>query len=274
MRVVINDLSFEGQFSDDEEAISALEEMVKVSSSKKFGMFSGKTILFAEEDLKHSLVTKTKTILTLLQEMGKKSKPHLEPLQTLLLQFFIQNTQVIEEEKKDKPITFNGREITNTSLNFSFSQNIHHALFSCKSASDFNQRTIQVELNGIKCNTLNILDITCIEDLTWLNKPNDRKHVTKDVRYGKNTASRMDLDDDESQYGLSNSVRLPNNGASLYLKDKQWYKFYFEAKNIAHGFCEDTPKKQTHFSLAEKVFNELNEDRIGQIFIEYTKFSP
>ncbi len=274
MLVVINDLSFEGQFSDEAAAMAALKNMAQISNSEKIKLFSGDSIFFAEVNLKDRLMTESKTIHTLLAEMMAEYTPELAILQQVLLQLFIQNTRIIEDDQKNQPVHYNGNQLVNTCVNFCFSSNIYYALFSCRDSPDYNQPIIQVEKNGRECKTLNIIEGKCIQDCTWMNKANGKKHVKKDVPYGNSTSSRMDLDDKKAQYALSNSVRLPNDGSCFYLDGNQWYKYNFEAKNIAHGFCEDTPHQQKHFSLAKKVFSDLQEERIGQIFIDYTKFAP
>jgi hypothetical protein len=274
MLVVINDLSFDGQFEEVSEARSALINLAQMYNNPKFKSLTGKSILFAESNLKDRLITKSKTIHTMIVEMDPKKNIEFFDIKATLIQLFIQNTKIIEEHEKKIPVNLGGNQLEHTCVNFAFDQKIHHALLSCSNSPSYSQQVIQVESEGSHFSTLNFITNEDINNIAWINIPNEKKHVKKDVSYGKNTASRMDLIDDEAQYALSNSVRLPNDGSCLYLKDKQWYKFNFESQNIAHGFCEDTPEKQTNFSLVQKVFGELQDQRIGQIISEYTKFSP
>lgn len=274
MQLVLNSLSFQGQFSNDRDALDALIEMADVAESNNMKLFSGQKVFFAEESLKDAMLTDNKTIHSLMTELMIEYSPEKAILHQRLLGLFIQNTRIIEEHQKDYEVSFYGQAINHTCVNFCFAGNIHHALFSCASADKFEEPIITAENNGCELFTLNIIKHDCLKCVTWINKDNNKKHVGKDVPYGKHNSSRMDLNGEVAQFALSNSVRLPGDGACFYYDSKQWYKFNFESENIAHGFCEDTPNKQKNFNLAKKVFEDLKGENIGQVIIEYTKYRP
>lgn len=274
MQIVLNSLSFHGQFSDDRDALDALIEMADVAESSNMALFSARKMFFAEASLKDAMLTDDKTIHSLMAELMGQYSPEQALLHQRLLGLFIQKTRIIEEHQKDYEVNFNSQVINHTCVNFCFAGTLHHALFSCAASDKFEESIIQVEKNGSELFTLNIIKHDCLKSVTWINKDNNKKHVGKDVRYGKHNSSRMDLNGETAQFALSNSVRLPGDGSCLYFNSKQWYKFNFESENLAHGFCEATPNKQKNFNLAKRVFDDLQGESIGQVFIEYTKHRP
>jgi hypothetical protein len=275
MLFAVNERSFENACSNDDEAIAALKGMVEILKSDNFKKFSGgNKQLFIQEKLKDVLITETKTIHTCIVDMYNEKGSDLPEYAAFLMQSLVSQSRVIQDDETPQELIFNGETIIGSSLNFSFDCNIHYALISLPNLAFFSDNYIEVAIEGKKYKTINITTLESLNSFVWNGSPNSKKHGKNDVIKDKGIASRMDLKGDEAQYALSNSVKVPGDGGTFYFDGvKQWYKFNFESENVAHGFCVDNPNTQNNFNLANKVFKELGDRRIGQIYIDYTKVS-
>ncbi|ENP8372143.1 hypothetical protein ACEH94_000619 [Vibrio alginolyticus] len=271
MLVAINELSFSDSCKNDHEAVKALKDLADLLQSESYTKFSGNNQVYIKSCLKDMLMTEDKTLHSHIFDMYKQHKTDLPEYAGILMHSLVNVSRVIPEGEINQDVKYNGIVIKNSSLNFSFQGKIHFATLSLVGSKEFSENRIEVDINGNKHTTINITTLDSLSKCVWHEKPNIMKHGKEDNMKRRKKASRMDLEGDAAQYALSNSVKLLGNAGSFYFNGNQWYKFNFENENTAHGFCEDNPHKQNNIHLAKRVYEELGERRIGQIFIEYTK---
>ena len=272
MDMCINDESFDGQFNSYEEAVEAITQLAALTTNDRFNQIRSNREILACKRLNERLLTKTHTVKEVIQRMVGCYDPKKKELNRQILSIFTK-PYVKAYHPQSRKVEFNQQDVKQTALDAASVPFVTLALISIAHSTKFLDEEVNITVDDVDIQLLNFTSIDSVDKYHWQYKANDQKHLSnKAVKFGKNTASQMDLTGETAQRALSNSLSVTNN-LNYYVSGNQWYAFRAESKGVYHGYCIDALNGDAQFNKAKKLFAELGDERVGQIFYDYVNWS-
>lgn len=248
-----------------------MTQLAKLTMDGKCSQMRNNRHILATKGLNERLLTKTTTVKEVIQRMVNERDPKGRELRMQLLSVFNKPFAKTYQDI-DVEVEFNGRNVNQTALDAASASLVRLALISVSNSPEFLKEEITLSVNGNDIQILNLAAANCVAKRYWQYKANDKKHLTsKQVKFGKNTASQMDLTGQSAQSALSNSLQV-SEGLNYNCIEQQWYAFRAESDGIYHGYCIDELSGDKKFNKAKTLFKFMEKVRVGQVFSQYVNW--
>jgi len=252
MDMYINDLSFQGQFKDFEEAIGAFEILAKAISSSN--MMRGSTPVRRTKALKTMPVCQDKSIYEFLAWLLAKSStsPKYKDVSTLVLQHIVQgpfvDMNVLDLTIKDLIAPCN-RKIEDSLIHAALSERYSSfpALVSIQMSEGYNCSEITFE--GSNKKIINLFSENCATPFLRQYEPNPKHEIKESKAVAGKVHSKMDITIEVAQQILDQGIHLLSKNAIFSFYNDKWYQFPAHGDCKFHGYPIGKPTNNTNINL-------------------------
>ncbi|HHX8345883.1 TPA: hypothetical protein ACVOYS_004619 [Vibrio alginolyticus] len=270
MEVSINDLSFKGQFTSDEEAKACLLKIAATSLQSK--KLTGNMPVRRTKDLVSRPLVGDKTIKDFQIDLYSSNKPEDQKILGALLTNIVQgpfiNSSELNEELKDfKSVCDETIEGSSIHAYLSKENESINALISAEHIEQYNNPLIKFELpNKKEITVLNFLADTCCNNYIRKYEANKKHLIKEDKVVAGKVHSKMDLSDSSAQECLDNGFQVLGNKYVYYFTNDQWYEFPQHTLGCYHGYPIGTPTNMVTVNRIKRVFGNPPYEATGYKF--------
>jgi len=265
MRLYVNELSFEGQAKDEEDALALLLELVKtIETCQSITHNKG---YIQKEKIKGAKIFGEITVGEFIIKQFKVL-PHETSKLTMILGILLKGKEYNPNKHTDGSIVDATHNDLKGSCLDAASISKCGAVIVSLSNSSFSQKMIDVDssISG-KRQLLNITSAVEAAQLAWVYEPN-LKHKSRSINTYKYVISPMDLNQDQAQHVLSNGVFINKRVYSYNSANDSWYCFPLHTELHHHGYKIDMQENVSEHSLAKKILSRVEFQMRGQIFAD------
>lgn len=256
MDMYINDLSFQGQFKDFEEAVEAFEQLALTINSSK--IIRGLTPIRRSKELKNVQVCENKSVhefLLWLHDKSKISPKHRDVLAAVLNNIvkgpFV-DMSALDAALKDliAPCTKN---IENSLIHAALSERYSSfpAVASITKSKGYDCNEILLEAFDRK--VLNLFSEDCVIPLNRDYEVNVKHEIKNSKIVNGKMHTKMDLTPEEAQSVLEQGIYLQSKNAIFTFYNDTWYQFPAHVDCKYHGFPIGNPTNNPNINIIIKT---------------------
>ncbi len=270
MEIYINDLSFKGQFKNEDEIISCINIISKIIM--KSNRLNGGSHVQRTKELRDRPVSGNKTIHEAFQIILERSDPHKSSLITLFLTLmqgpFISQSLFDVQYENIKSIC--GEVVKSTSLHADLSKKNKYinAVISAPKLEYDNVPFFLLEIgNGESIVMLNFSSESCCDRIFRIYEPNSKHEIKKDKVVDGEKITKMDLDNNIAQQCLENGIQILGERFVYAFYNGRWYEFPSHQDGRYHGYpIEDSGNNPT-LNKIKKAFGTPPYTNVGYQFL-------
>lgn len=258
MDIAINDLSFKGQFTSDEQIEHAFEALLLTTETVK-GL-KGNTPICRTEGLKNRYLTQNDTIHSYLHCLFLSPEPAKRALQNKILITLIRGPYIQEQEfdaRFGALLGPCGESMGSTSLQAYVSRydDSVHGLVSIQNSPYDSLHEISIN-PGVKKPVLifNFISPACFSPLQRKYDANPKHDIRQDKVVNGVVYSRMDLAPQEAERCLMNGMQVLESKCVYGYTNGQWYAFPPHLPGIYHGYPVGNPANHAEINRIKRVF--------------------
>jgi hypothetical protein len=265
MKIFVNELSFNGELENRDEAFSALKKLSEIASEAKKQGNGGD--IFRHRDLKNRKLIGDVTIIEYLNSLHREEDPKKRTTLDVFLRIFAKAPFVSNAHgENDEIIDSNGNCLKTTCFDDASGSCCGSAVLSLMPNKYFHHHEISVKssIHG-ELKILNLTDLAKTQDQTRTYEAHT-KHARKcDGFVDGEIHSAMDLNDNEAQHVLTNGILIGKSVFNLF--NERWYKFHPHGNGKFHGFPIKDNSNLHELSLAKKFLTSHGGNQHGQVDI-------
>lgn len=258
MDIAINDLSFKGQFTSDEQIEHAFEALLMTTEAVK--SLNGNSSIRRTEGLKNRYLTQNDTIHSYLHCLFLSPDPTKRALLDKILFTLIRGPYIQEQEFDAQfgalPSTC-GESMGNTSLQAYVSRDDEsvHGLVSIQNSPYDSLYEISINPEIKKpILVFNFISPTGFSPLLRKYDANPKHDIKQDKVVNGVVYSRMDLAPQEAEKCLINGMQVLESKCVYGYTNGQWYAFPPHLPGIYHGYPVGNPANHTEINRIKRVF--------------------
>lgn len=241
----INDLSFQGQFKDYDEAMEAMEVMAE--TIKTSSVMRNNSPIRRKRELKQALISDDKSIAEFFHwlqlQSNKGSSKHRDILQKVLLNLvqgpFIDTEEV--DKSKEHLLTPKGYSIADSAIHAALSKDSKSmpTIVSLVSSNDFD--CLSFTIDGYDRAIINLVSPDCFNPFLRIYESNPKHELKGSKIVNGKVHSKMDLSVEDAQKVLNNGICIEDKNIIFSFNNECWYQFPSHLECKFHGYPIGTP---------------------------------
>lgn len=263
MKVFVNELSFDGEAKNGEQAFFVLAEMVKIAG-EVMKQANGAQV-HRHRELKNKALFGDVTIIEFLHSLHRETDPIKKNMLATFLNVFAKAPFAEKRHTDNDTVTdSNNSCLKDTCFDDASGSCCGAVILSSSLSQKYKSPLIHVisSIDG-KCAVLNLFDLSAAKNETREYQSNRKHEREHDGFVDGEIHSAMDLAENVAQKVLTNGILI---GKSVYnVFGGRWYKFHPHRNGNYHGFPIKDNSNLWELALARKFLQAHGENEHGQV---------